>query len=228
MACAARIHDDGLHTAARVFVAPCLPQPLIPDPMLGWLFKKRHGPAAAASATDLQAPAPVERKLPQAEAARAALVDGAARPASAQGDDDALLRLAQTAVLLDIRCAAVAALRTEAVLKRAERELRDHDSRVHRAAKLRLVAAVAQLAARARAQALIDTATGLAGEALPAANHLVALDRDWRSLDASLPGADQHAAFIELRGRLNATVQAQGELQQRVHRWMIEAGQARA
>ena len=73
---------------------------------------------------------------------------------------------------------------------------------------------------------MIDTATGLAGEALPAANHLVALDRDWQALDANLLGADQRATFSELRGRINATVQAQGEQQHRVHRWRIEAGQA--
>ena len=193
--------------------------------MLSWLFKKRRGPMPAATRTVLQAPEPVERKVPQAEAARP---EWAARLAAAQGDDDALVQIAQAAAPLDIRCAGVAALRSEDALKRAERALRGHDSRVHRAAKLRLVAAVAQREARARARALIDTATGLAGEALPAANHLVALDRDWQALDASLLGADQHAAFTELRGRLDATVHAQGEQQQRVQRWLIEAGQARA
>ena len=191
--------------------------------MLSWLFKKRRGPAAPTTGTVLQAPEPVERKLPPAEAGRP---EWAARLASAQGDDAALLRLAQTAAPLDIRCEAVAALRAEEALKRAERELRGHDSRVHRAAKLRWVAAVAQREARARAHALIDVATALAGEALPAANRLVALDRDWQALDASRLGADQHAAFTELRGRLNATVQAQGEQQHRVHRWSIEAGQS--
>ena len=195
--------------------------------MLSWLFKKRPGPAATATAptagTVLHARQPVERKLPQAEIARA---EWARWLAAAQGDDEALLQVVQAAAPLDIRCAAVAALRSDDALKRAERALRGHDSRVHRAARLRWVAAVAQREARARAQALIDTATVLAGEALPAANHLVALDRDWQALDANLLGADQHAAFTELRGRLNATVQVQGEQQQRVHRWLIEAGQA--
>lgn len=197
--------------------------------MLSWLFKKRRGLVASGAGTVLQAPEPVERKLPQAEAARAEWVAQlAAQLAAAKGDDDALLRLALTAAPLDIRSAAVAALHSEDALKRAERALRGHDSRVHRAAKLRWVAAVAQREARARAHALIDTATGLAAEALPAANHLVALDRDWQALDANLISADQHAAFTELRGRLDATVQALGEQQQRVHRWRIEAGQARA
>ena len=191
--------------------------------MLSWLFKKRRGLTAAAAATVLQAPELIERKLPQTEAARP---EWAARLASAQGDDDALLQVAQAAAPLYIRCAAVAALHAEDALKRAERALRGHDSRVHRAARLRWVATVAQREARARAQALIVTATALAGEALPAANHLVALDRDWQALDANHLGADQRAAFTELRGRLNATVQAQGEWQQRVHRWRIEAAQA--
>ena len=193
--------------------------------MLSWLFKKRRGPMPAATRTVLQAPEPVERKVPQAEAARP---EWAARLAAAQGNDDALLQIAQAAAPLDIRCAAVAALGSEDALKRAERALRGHDSRVHRAAKLRWVAAVAQREARARAHVLIHTAAGLAAEALPAANHLVALDRDWQVLDASLLSADQQAAFAELRGRLDATVHAQGEQQQRVHRWLIEAGQARA
>ena len=200
--------------------------------MLSWLFKKRRSLVATATATTvgtvLRAPEPVERKLLQAEAAQAARADWETRLAAAQGDDDALLQVVQAAAPLDLRCAAVAALCSEDALKRAERALRGHDSRVHRAAKLRWVAAVAQREARARAHALIDAATALAGEALPAANHLVALDRDWQALDASLLDADQHAAFTELRGRLNATVQARGEQQQRAHRWLIEAGQARA
>ena len=193
--------------------------------MLKWLFKKRGGGAAAGTGAVLQSDAPVRirSKVHQAEVA---LAEWRARLESAQGDDEALLLVARAAAPLDIRCAAVVALQTETALKRAERELRGHDSRVHRAAKLRLVAAVAQRAARARAQALIDTATVLAGDALPAANHLVALDRDWQALDATLLSADQHAAFSELRGRVNASIQAHGEQQHRAHRWVIEAKQA--
>ena len=190
--------------------------------MLSWLFKKRGGAAAAGTGAVLQSDAPVRirSKVHQAEVA---LAEWRARLESAQGDDEALLLVARAAAPLDIRCAAVVALQTETALKRAERELRGHDSRVHRAAKLRLVAAVAQRAARARAQALIDTATVLAGVAMPAANHLVALDRDWQALDATLLSADQHAAFSELRGRINASIQAHGEQQHRAHRWVIEA-----
>ena len=193
--------------------------------MLKWFFKKRGGVAATGAGAVLQASAPskIERKAQQAEAAGA---EWSARLESAHGDDDALLLVARAATRLDIRCAAVAALRSEEALKRAERELRGHDSRVHRAAKLRLVAVVAQREARARAQALIDAASVLAGEALPAANHLVALDRDWQALDASLLSATQHTAFAELRGRVNATVQAHGEQQHLAHRWDVQARQA--
>ena len=193
--------------------------------MLSWFFKKRAGVAATGTVAAVRPGAPPkgESKSQQAEAARA---EWAARLEAAQGDDAALWRVAQTASLLDIRCAAVAALQTEAALKQAERALRSHDSRVHRAAKLRLMAAVAQREARARAQALIKTATLWAGEALPAANQLVALDRDWQALDASLLSPAQRTAFAELRDRINASVHAHGEAQHRVHRWVVEARQA--
>ena len=133
--------------------------------MLSWLFKKRGGvPATGTGAAipvlvQARAEARAETKAKQAEDGRA---EWAARLLSAQGNDEALLLVARTATLLDIRCAAVEALVTEAALKRAERELRGHDSRVHRAAKQRLVAAVAQREARAGASALIATAAALA------------------------------------------------------------------
>ncbi|MGL6110041.1 MAG: DUF349 domain-containing protein, partial [Rubrivivax sp.] len=158
-----------------------------------------------------------------AHLAQATRAEWSARLKAAQADDEALLLVARTAPLLDLRCAAVEALSCEAALKRAERELRGHDSRVHRAAKLRLAGAVAQREARARAMALIDAASALSGEALPAVNHLVTLDRDWQALDASLLSADHVAAFAGLRERIDAALHAQGELQQRVHRWCADA-----
>jgi len=199
--------------------------------MLSWLFKKRGGVPAAATGAAIPVPvqpraeARAEAKAKQAEESRA---EWAARLQSAQGDDEALLLVARTATLVDIRCAAVQALGKEEALKRAERELRGHDSRVHRAAKQRLVAAVAQREARARASALIATATALAGDATPPANRLVALDRDWQALDASLLANGQVSAFAELRERMNASMHAQGEWQQRVQRWCAEARQALA
>ena len=199
--------------------------------MLSWLFKKRGGvPATGTGAAipvlvQARAEARAETKAKQAEDGRA---EWAARLLSAQGNDEALLLVARTATLLDIRCAAVEALATEAALKRAERELRGHDSRVHRAAKQRLVAAVAQREARAGASALIATAAALAGEAMPPANRLVALDRDWLALEASLLADGQVSEFAGLRERINASMHAQGEWQQRVHRWSADARQALA
>ena len=199
--------------------------------MLSWLFKKRG--AVPAAGTVAATPVPVqpkaearaEAKAKQAEEGRA---EWAARLQSAQGNDEALLLVARSATLVDIRCAAVEALVADEALKRAERELRGHDSRVHRVAKQRLVAAVAQREARARASALIANATALAGDAMPPANRLVALDRDWQALEASLLADGQVAEFAGLRERINATVHAQGEWQQRVHRWSAEARQALA
>ncbi len=199
--------------------------------MLSWLFKKRGGvPATGTGAAipvpvQIRAEARAEAKAKQAEDGRA---EWAERLLSAQGNDEALLLVARTATLLDIRCAAVEALVTEAALKRAERELRGHDSRVHRAAKQRLVAAVAQREVRAGASALIATAAALAGDAMPPANRLVALDRDWLALDASLLADGQGSEFAGLRERINASMHAQGEWQQRVHRWSAEARQALA
>ena len=199
--------------------------------MLSWLFKKRGGVPAAGTGAAIPVPVQVraearaEAKARQAEDGRA---EWAARLLSAQGNDEALLLVARTATLVDIRCAAVEALVTEAALKRAERELRGHDSRVHRAAKQRLVAAVAQREARAGASALIATAAALAGDAMPPANRLVALDRDWLALDASLLADGQVSEFAGLRERINASMHVQGEWQQRVHRWSAEARQALA
>ena len=150
--------------------------------MLSWLFKKRNG--VRATGTGAAVPVPVQAGVEtKAETKARQAADGraewATRLLSAQGDDEALLLVARTATLIDIRCAAVEALGTETALKRAERELRGHDSRVHRAAKQRLVAAVAQREARARASALIAIAAALAGDAMPPANRLVALDHAW-------------------------------------------------
>lgn len=193
--------------------------------MLSWLFKKR-APDGATHA----GPAPVTAPPPRAEARAQLAADARAewlpQLQAAQGDDAALLRIAQATPLLDIKLAAVEALGTEDALKQAERALRSHDSRAHRAAKKRLVAAVALREARARATELIDTASALAAEALPAANRLVALDHDWQALDASLLSAAQCEAFAERRDQINTSIRAHGEHQHRVHRWVADATRA--
>lgn len=202
--------------------------------MLSWLFKKRAGADAPKAAPSPQPPAPAkpdtkEAKARQAEEAHALWLP---RLQSAQGDDAALLLIAQTAPVLQIKLDAVEALATEDALKQAERELRTHDSRVHRAAKRRLAAAVAQREARAGAQTVIEAATRLAAESPLPANRLVALDRDWQALDASLLEPTQQSAFTELRERLNTLLREQGEtqlrLQQEQQRLLAEAEQVQA
>ncbi|MBC7955794.1 MAG: hypothetical protein H7Y33_07990, partial [Cytophagales bacterium] len=123
--------------------------------MLSRFFKNREGVDAPEATPSSQTITPAA-KAQQAEEARA---EWQPQLQSAQGDDAALLLIAQTAPVLDIKLAAVEALTSEDALKHAERELRSHDSRVHRAAKRRYVAAVAQREARAGAQVVIAAAT---------------------------------------------------------------------
>lgn len=203
--------------------------------MLSWLFKKRGGvdapkaaPAlqpSAQSAAGTKAEHKADSKAKQAEDARAVWFP---RLQSAQGDDAKLLLVAQAAPLLEIKLAAVDALHTEDVLKQAERELRSHDRRVHRAVKLRLEATVAQREARARAQTLIETATTLTGDALVPVNRLVVLDREWQALEARLLDPEQPARFAELRDRLNASIRERGEQEQHLQRWTADATRALA
>ena len=166
--------------------------------MLSRLFKKREGADAP----------PALPTKPDARAAKArqavdALAEWQPRLQAALGDDAALLLIAENSPVLDVRCAAVEALASEEALKQAERELRTHDSRVHRVAKRRYVAAVAQREARAGAQAVIVAAQALTAELPLPANRLVAIDRDWQALDASVLEPAQMTEFTELRERLN-------------------------
>ena len=198
--------------------------------MLSWLFKKRAPELAARSAPlHLPAQAPVAAAASAAARSEARRVEGAlwqARLEAARGDDAALLQLAQTAPLLEIKLAAVEALAGETALKAAEREFRSHDRRVHRVAKRRLDAAVAQREGRARAQALIETLAALnAGGPVPV-NLLVALDRDWQALDAAHLAPEQPAQFAAGRALLDAAMRAHDEAQQAQRRWLAEAKQA--
>ncbi len=195
--------------------------------MLKWLFKKR-GSTASAEAAPAPLPtarATAETKARQAEDARAEWLP---RLQSAQGNDAALLGLAQATPVLDFKLAAVEALVSEEALKQAEREFRSHDRRVHRLAKQRLEAAVAKRETKARAQSLIDAAQALSGEALLPVNRLVTLDRDWQALDAGLLDASHRAEFAALRERLDALVRERGELELRVQRWAADVTRALA
>jgi hypothetical protein len=153
-------------------------------------------------------------------------VDWPARLQAAQGDDAALLALAAATPPLDVKMAAVQALAGEAALRQAERQFRDHDRKVHRLAKQRLEATVAQREARAAAQALLDRAAALLDDAAPPVNHLVELDRAWGRLPATALEPAQVARFAELRARLDATIRERGEAQQRLRQWTAQARQA--
>jgi len=187
--------------------------------MLSRIFKKRDD-------VDVTPPEPaVPDRAAQAEEARA---QWQPRLQQAQGDDAALLLITQTAPTWEIKLAAVEGLAGEESLKQAERELRTQDNRVHRAAKRRLVAALAQREARAGAQAVIEAATALADEVPLPANRLVAIDRDWQALDASLLTEAQVAEFAQLQERLNTLLHEQGEQQQAQQRLIAEAKLAQA
>jgi len=179
------------------------------------LFKKdeladKTVPAAAVSAS-----APVPDKSPWEQQLRAAA-----------GDDEALLIVARTAPFVDIKHAAVQALSTEEALKLAEREFRNHDRRVHREAKQRWEAKVAEREARAQAAKLIDTASALSQEANIPANRLVELDRAWRELSPALLEESQVAAYSGIWHRLSSLTRERGDQQQWIKRWMAEANRA--
>ena len=195
--------------------------------MLNWLFKKRVPVSAPKPAVT---PAPPVQSKADIDARKTADAKALWLPQlqSAQGDDTALLRIALMAPLLEIKLAAVEALVTEAALKQAEREFRSHDRRAHQAAKRRLLAAVAERAARTRANALIETARALGRDELLPANLLVSLDRDWQALSPSLLTPEQSAEFSELRDRLNASIRDRAEHQHRLQRWTVDATQALA
>ena len=195
--------------------------------MLNWLFKKRVPVSAPKPAVT---PAPPVQSKADIDARKTADAKALWLPQlqSAQGDDTALLRIALTAPLLEIKLAAVEALVTEAALKLAEREFRSHDRRAHQAAKRRLLAAVAEREARTRANALIETARALGRDELLPANLLVSLDRDWQALSPSLLTPEQGAEFSELRDRLNASIRDRAEHQHRLQRWTVDATQALA
>ena len=198
--------------------------------MLSWFFKKWKAPAAPLAA-------PVTPAAVQAQAQQAALAkaetrtrqDASERAAwqprlqAAIGDDAALLAVAQGAPGLDIKLAAVQALVGEPTLRQAERAFRSHDRRVHRLAKQRLEAAVAQRTTQARVLALIDNAAALVGQAGVPVNHLVTLDRDWQALDGAWIEAPQQARFSALRERIDGELREQSGQQQRLQRWLADA-----
>jgi hypothetical protein len=194
--------------------------------MLNWIFKKKTA-AAPAPVRPAPAPAPVATPAETAAAREARLAEWAARLGQASGDDAALLALArEDGAPVDIKVAAIEALAGEAALKDAEREFRTHDRRVYRLAKQRLAAAVATRTAREAAAALLASAEGLAQEAVIPANRLVALDRDWKALDASLLAPESIARFGTLTTQLTALMHDRAEREAAVTRWTAGAREA--
>ncbi|ARN23467.1 DUF349 domain-containing protein [Piscinibacter gummiphilus] len=194
--------------------------------MLNWIFKKKTA-AEQAPVRPSPAPAPVAAPAETAAAREARLAEWAARLGQASGDDAALLALArEDGAPVDIKVAAIEALAGEAALKDAEREFRTHDRRVYRLAKQRLAAAVATRSAREAAAALLASAEGLAQEAVIPANRLVALDRDWKALDASLLAPESIARFGTLTTQLTALMHDRAEREAAVTRWTAGAREA--
>jgi hypothetical protein len=204
--------------------------------MLSWLFKKPPPlgakpapakPAAAPKAAPVAKPvakAAIKSAAELAAERSAAEQEWAAPLQAAMGDDAALLGVAQAAGSpLATKLAAVSALTGEVALRQAERHFRNHDRKVHKLAKQRLEAVVAQREARAKAQGLIAATEALGGEAVVPVNHLVALDRDWAALGVSQLEAVQVSRFAELRAALDARVREAGERQQQVQRWTAQA-----
>ena len=142
---------------------------------------------------------------------------------AASGDDEALLAVAKSAPFVDIKHAAVQALTSEDALKRAEREFRNHDRRVHREAKQRLEAKIAEREARTAATILIDAAALLVQEINIPANRLVELDRAWQHLDIALLEESQKTAYATVWTQLSGLARERGDQQLWTKRWLAEA-----
>ena len=187
--------------------------------MLSWIFNKPEDadePEGEIAATP-RAVLTDEQRAAQREEAKALWMP---RVLAAQGVDDDLLVILQQAPLTEIKLAAIEGLTGEAALKVAERELRKHDRRLHRAAKGRLDAAVARREARAEADALIAQAKALGSESPLPVNRLVALDRDWAILDAEHLVPEQQTEFVELRAQLDARLRQEGDEEHRSLNWL--------
>lgn len=181
------------------------------------LFKKDESsdkPQATAPAS-AQAASPPPDKTPWEEQLRAAA-----------GNDEALLAVAKSAPFIDIKFSAVQALASEEALKLAEREFRNHDRRVHREAKQRLEAKIAEREARAQAAQLIDAASALVEETHIPANRLVELDHAWQVLSPAMLEDSQIAAYAAVWTRLTTLTRERGDQQLWTKRWMAEANRA--
>ena len=191
--------------------------------MLGWIFKKNT--AIEGDKTAPAAPAPTPQ--PPAEAAPA--VDWPERLQAALGDPAALLALARsTGAPLSVQQAAIDGVTDEAALKRAEREWRGQDRRLHRLVKQRHLAQVATREAREQAARLITEAEALQHESPIPTNRLVELDRGWSALDATRLEPAQRERYTVLVAQLTALTRERGDEALKLQRWAREASDTRA
>jgi len=203
--------------------------------MVNWLFKQPGAaraapptPPAPRSVPVKTGPTPQQKAEARAQQLEQARAEWAPRLQAALGDDAALLRVAMEAPVVELKLGAIEALAGEDALKQAEREMRNHDRRAHRAAKQRLDAALKQRESRAHAATLLDAARALAGESPIPANRLVALDRAWQALDAQVLEPAQVQEFADVRARVNASLQARGEQEHAQQQWLAQAKRALA
>ena len=185
------------------------------------LIKKEAGgvPAAATPSDGAPARSPVmsDAKL---QAWREKIV-------AAKGDDGALLQLAQQAPGFELKLAAVEALTQEDALRQAVREFRDHDKRLHRAAKAGWETAVARREAFDQAPVLIATARSLLEQESIPANRLVEVDRAWAALKTALLDEALVSEFAALRAQLGVRLREHGEAGQALARWLVAVDAAR-
>ena len=200
--------------------------------MLNKLFKKPEpsdNPSASPASTRGAAHA-----APAADAAAGETAQLAAKAAwedklqEAMGNDTALLALAKDAPILEIKHAAVMALAGEEALRRAEREFRNNDRRVHRAAKQRYETLVQRREAGEQAAKLTESAAVLVHDANISSQRLVELDRAWQTLDAGLLEETQITGYSTLRAQLTTLFRERADHQLAVSRWCADARQAAA
>ena len=194
--------------------------------MISKMFRKSESPASGSPTPGSAAPGAVAAPS-AAEAAHSA--DKATwenKLQEAMGNDTALLALAKETPSIDVKHAAVMALAGEDALRLAEREFRNNDRRVHRAAKQRYEALVQRREARELASRLIESAAVLVHESSIPSNRLGELDHAWQALDAGLLEDAQIAAYSTLRSRLATLLHERAEFQLSLTRWVADAKQA--
>jgi len=141
------------------------------------------------------------------------------------GNDAALLDLAVIAPSVEYKLSLIQALATEDGLRKAEREFRKHDRRVHSLAKQRYERLVKQRETRSSASELIQTSAELVEAPIIPSNRLAELKRTWELLDQDLIEDGNKSRFYTLQASLEELVRERGELKRSVTRWKASAQQ---